>query len=284
VTAASAHKNRFIALSLGSAPDPYAHPVHEDRLRPFIEAPESAAFFMDFDGTLSEIVPDPASARPVDGAREAVAALARRLGLVAVVSGRSAKQLLEWLGPEIEIWGVHGAERVEGGRVVTSDHLMPYLNRMEVARKEAERLLADHDGLLVEDKGPAVALHYRQAPETDLARDVVERTASDLAARYELVIGRGRMVVELKAPVAFSKADVVGRRAREVGVRAVAFAGDDLVDVPAFEELDQLESEGLTCLRVAVASDEAPEELLAHADVIVDGPLGVVEFLSKLAV
>ena len=72
--------------------------------------PEHAGIFTDFDGTLSHIVEVPSDARPVDGARETLSELSDRIGVVAIVSGRAAGELLEWLGPRVEIWGVHGAE------------------------------------------------------------------------------------------------------------------------------------------------------------------------------
>ena len=60
------------------------------------------------------------------------------------------------------------------------------------------------------------------------------------------------------------------------------FVGDDVVDLPAFDALDELARKGLTTLRVAVRSSEAPEELLERADVIVDGPVGVLGLLEDL--
>lgn len=253
-----------------------------DRLRPFIETPESCALFADFDGTLSEIVDDPAAARPVPGAVEALGELAHRFALVAIVSGRSAHELLEWLGSAIEIWGVHGAERVVGGRVEPAEELAPYLARMQDVRDEARRRLSGAPGLLVEDKGSVIALHYRQAPDPAAAAGFVEGVARELASAGDLTIGRGRMVIELRPPIDFSKADVVMTRTLQTGVRAVAFIGDDLVDLPAFEALDDLEASGLTCARVAVASNEAPGELLDRADLVVQGPRGVVSLLEGL--
>ena len=91
------------------------------------------------------------------------------------------------------------------------------------------------------------------------------------------------MVVELKPPVEFSKAEVVLNRAREVDARAVVFAGDDLVDLPAFDALDELERDGRTCLRIAVSSGEAPSELLDRADLVVEGPEGLVAWLMEVS-
>jgi trehalose 6-phosphate phosphatase len=256
--------------------------MDDERLRPFIETPEACALFTDFDGTLSEIVPEPSAARPVAGVREALEELGRRLALVAVVSGRSADQLLEWLGSEIEIWGVHGAEHVVEERVRPTELLIPYLPLMETVRDEARRRLTDVAGIFVEDKRSVIAIHYRQASDHAAAERLVEELARHLAAEHELVVGRGRLVLELKPPIDFSKADVVRNRVRETEARAVAFIGDDLVDLSAFVALDELEAAGLSCLKIGVSSSETPAELLERADLMVEGPRGVVSFLESL--
>ena len=105
-------------------------PVSDELLRPFLERPEAAGVFLDFDGTLSDIVHVPSAARPVEGARDLLSALAQKLAVVAIVSGRSAHELLEWLGPEVEIWGVHGAQRTRDGRVELSPAAAPYEDLM----------------------------------------------------------------------------------------------------------------------------------------------------------
>lgn len=252
-----------------------------DHVAPFLGNPEKAGVFMDFDGTLSEIVDDPAAARPVAGAVDVLVELAARLRLVAIVSGRSAHQLLEWLGPDVEIWGLHGAERTVDGRVEVSERAMPYLPTMQAVAGEARERLAD-DGIEVEDKGVMLGLHFRRASNPSAAADLVESVAVELASAHDLTIGHGRMVVELKPPVRFTKADVVRLRARELDLAAAAFIGDDVVDLPGFDALEELAAEGASIARVGVNSTEAPEELIRRADVVVDGPRGVVEWLSLL--
>ena len=250
-------------------------------LSPFIDSPSSAGVFMDFDGTISEIVDDPAAARPVEGVAGLLADLADRLAVVAVVSGRSAHQLLEWLGPDVEIWGSHGAERTLDGSVEVAETARPYLEVMSRVADEARGALRSH-GVVVEDKGVMLGLHYRRAEDTRRAARRAEEVARDLAGQNDLLVGKGRMVVEIKPPVEFTKADVVRRRARELGLEAAAFIGDDVVDLPAFDALDELARDGVATVRVGVDSSEAPAEVVDRADVVVDGPRGVVEWLSLL--
>lgn len=240
---------------------------------------------MDFDGTLSRIVLVPSDARPIDGAREVLARLAARYAVVSIVSGRSAGELLEWLGPDVEIWGVHGAETVAGGKVVLSPRAAPHRDLIRRVFEDAERRVTELgiEGLLVEDKTAMVNLHYRAADDIERARRLLDGIASDLARQHGLQTATGRLTFELRPPERFSKEDVVLARAREANLGAVLFAGDDTVDIPAFEALDVLASEGVVTVKVAVGSEEAPPELIERADIVVSGPEGTVRFLESLA-
>ena len=65
-------------------------------------------------------------------------------------------------------------------------------------------------------------------------------------------------------------------------LEAVCFLGDDVGDLPAFAALDVLRSRGVHTVKVGVKTAEAPPEVLAHADLVVDGPLGALELLRTL--
>jgi trehalose 6-phosphate phosphatase len=253
-------------------------------LQSLVSQPDNAGLFMDFDGTLSEIVSVPSDARPLPGVPELLKRLDAIFNVVAVVSGRRATELVEWLGSDVEIWGVHGAERVRRGRVVVSDRASPYLDAVAAARAEAEATVdgLDIEGVAVEDKKATVALHYRRAADVDSAEDTLQVLARELARRHGLATSSGKLVIELRPPVDLTKKAVVLERARAAGLRAVAFLGDDRVDLLAFDALDELEAQGVETLRVAVDSAEAPEELLGRADVVVDGPAGAIAWLSDL--
>ena len=248
----------------------------------FRAAPERAGIFTDFDGTLSRIVHVPSAARPVGGAREVLSRLAARFAVVSVVSGRSAGDLLEWLGSGLEIWGVHGAETVADGRVVLSERAKPYEELMRRVLEEARGRTAALEGVLVEDKTVMVGLHFRAAPNIERARASLDAIADDLVEEFGLRRAGGRLAFELRPPENFTKEEVVLMRARQESLSAVLFAGDDRVDIPAFQALDVLASEGVTTVRIAVDSAEAPPELIERADVVVPGPESVVELFEKL--
>jgi len=254
-----------------------------EAIRKFKRDPGSAGLFLDFDGTLSEIVAVPSEARPAPGVLEVLDELSARYRLVAIVSGRSAHELLEWL-PRIEVWGVHGAQRTLDGEVVMSGRAAPFSDLMNHVREDAEAAVraAGIEGVIVEDKGVMVGLHFRAASDRVRAERELDRIAAELAERHGLWRAAGKLAYELRPPAVFSKAAVVLDRAREEDLEAVAFFGDDVVDLPGFDALDILEKEGARTLRVAVDSSEAPRSLIERADVVVPGPAGAVSLLREL--
>ena len=88
------------------------------------------------------------------------------------------------------------------------------------------------------------------------------------------------MSEELVPPIPINKGKVVGDLAE--GLEAVCFFGDDVGDLPAFEALDILRTQGVHALKVVARSAEAPSKLLDAGDVVVDGPVGALEVLTRL--
>lgn len=246
--------------------------------------PQTAGIFADFDGTLSEIAILPHDARPLEGTVELLNRLGRRFALVAIVSGRSATQLAEWLGPEIEIWGTHGAEYSHGGAITLTERAARYEELMGRVRDEAAAELQGLgiEGVVLEDKRIMIGLHFRAAADVEAARATLDEVAQRLADRHGLRRAGGRLAFELRPPDEFSKAAVVLERARAANLEAAMFIGDDRVDLPAFDALDVLRNEGMATVRVAVSSDEVPSELLERADVIVDNPAAALDLLRDL--
>jgi trehalose 6-phosphate phosphatase len=248
-------------------------------LLPFVEEPARAGVFVDYDGSLSPIVLDPATARPLPAARRALARLVPVLGRVAVVSGRPAAFLRDVLAIDgLDYTGNYGLERVVDGEVMLDERVQPFVDVIARAGDEAERAFP---GLRVERKGRvAVTVHWRDDPAR--ADDVV-RWTSAAALRLGLDAPlRGRMAVELRPPVPVDKGTTVASLAR--GMDVAAFAGDDRGDVPAFAALRALTADGALAhsVSIGVTSDESPPEVHG-ADVVVDGPVGLAALLGELA-
>jgi trehalose 6-phosphate phosphatase len=241
-------------------------------LEPLVSDPARTAVLLDFDGTLSEIVERPEAARPAAGARESVGALAAVFGLVAVVSGRRTEEVRLLLGVDgIRYLGLYGME--EGERPSVPETVLARV------RAGAETV----DGTWVEEKGPSVAVHYRQAADPRAARTSLLRELGPVAEAAGLEAIEGKMVVELVPRDRPRKGGAVRALLRESGARAAMYAGDDRADLEAFEELERFGAEGGQAVRVAVAGPETPKALTASADLTVEGPAGLVELLRDLA-
>ncbi len=244
-------------------------------LEPFRVEPQACAVLTDFDGTLSPIVDDPLAARALDAVPDLLERLARRFGLVGVLSGRPAAFLEGLLPSTVRISGLYGLEQSHRG--VRRDHDAVGAWREVVTDVVAAADAGGPEGMRVEPKGISLTLHYRTRPELEGA---VQEWARRQAARSGLDARAARMSVELHPPVAVDKGTAV--EGLVGGLRAVCYLGDDVGDLPAYDALDRLAAGGLHTVRVAVRSPEAPATLLERADEVVDGPEGAVAFLERL--
>jgi trehalose 6-phosphate phosphatase len=245
-------------------------------LDPLRADPSTAGVLSDFDGTLSAIVDDPAAARPLAGAVTALAALAQRYAVVAVLSGRPADFLDGLLPPDVVVSGLYGLERVRNG--VRSDHPNAGAWREVVADVVAAGRASAPDGALVEPKGLSLTVHYRTRPEVAAE---VQAWAERQAARTGLEIRQAKMSVELHPPIRVDKGSALLELA--AGLKAVCFLGDDVGDLPAYEALGQLRAAGVATVGIAVRTGETPAAVQAAADLLVDGPEGALEILRSLA-
>lgn len=241
--------------------------------------PERAGVFLDFDGTLAPVVDDPAAAVAEPRALRVLSELSRTWGRVAVISGRPAAYLLQRLAGagRIRMFGLYGLEQAQGGEpgVRTEPEAARWRQAVTGAADLAERRMPE--GAMVERKGLTVTLHYRSVPER---AEEVGSLAADLAAATGLAPHEGKMSVELRPPLAVDKGTVV--RSLSEGMSAVLFAGDDRGDLPALLQLRGLRRAGMTTVGVVAGSPETPADVASAADVVVDGPAGVVELLSRL--
>jgi trehalose 6-phosphate phosphatase len=249
--------------------------------------PGGALMAFDFDGTLSPIVDDPDRAAAHPEARDRLTALAQRIGHLAVVTGRPADVAVERLGlrsvvglGDVVVLGHYGLQRWDSasGEISVPDP-DPGLERV---RRELPRILADTgmDGAYVEDKGAAVAVHTRRLPDPAGALERLRTPLADLASDAGLALEPGRLVLELRPP-GVDKGGALRSLVAEVRVTSVAFAGDDLGDLAAFDAVDELRAEGVRGLLVCSGSAEV-QALAARADLVVEGPDGLMHWLASL--
>ncbi len=254
-------------------------------LVPLVAHPETTAVLTDFDGTLSPIVSDPSAARPLAGTAEVLIRLARRFAEVAVISGRSVTYLEEHLtraGPpdpvgRVRLVGLYGLEQSWGdGRITVEPEAEGWQVVVDAA---VSRLQRGAPGLvLVEPKGMAVTVHWRRAPE---AEEWVIAAVEAEVERSGLRAHPGRLSVELRPPLDVDKGSVVTTLAGPLS--AAGYFGDDLGDLPAFEALAVLRTEGLATVSVAVLDDESDPRVAAMADLTVSGQREALDALAWLA-
>ena len=216
-----------------SAPTPLSLPP-PPRLRA-----ADLALFLDVDGTLLEIECEPDAVHVPDRLRRILQRLqAASGGALALVSGRSLEQLDRLFSPlRFSAAGLHGLERRNLDRVI--ERAAPDPELFERARRRLAEFADAHEGVLLEDKGLTLALHYRKAPEAaEAAGRLAEMAVAESRGAFALL--RGKMVYELKPPgvdkgraiAAFlAEAPFAGRRP--------VFAGDDMTDEAGFEAVNQ---------------------------------------------
>lgn len=260
--------------------DPKHWQQHREALARLVEqAP--FGFITDIDGTVSPIAPTPEEAFVTDGAREALRALAERVRLVAVVSGRGAADAHRMLDlPGVEIVGSHGLERWRDGQPTLIDEAAPYLEAVRAALDEAAPLITRF-GLTPEPKGITASLHYRNAPNRDALRDAVHPQLANIAARNNLELFEGRYIFELHPPLEVNKGTAVTALAAEYQLAGLIFMGDDVTDLNAFRAVHALRDAGsLRGAALGVVSDESPAGITDESDYTLHGVPDVERFLG----
>ncbi|MFD8072414.1 trehalose-phosphatase [Streptomyces sp. NPDC059718] len=264
-------------------------PEGKDGLAALLAEPRRAVLALDFDGTLAPIVPDPDAARAHPRAAAALARLAPRIGSVVVVTGRPAGVAVRYGGfagvPALEhmvVLGHYGAERWDArSGEVKAPGAHAGVNAVRAELPGVLDAIGAWHGTWVEDKGRAVAVHTRRTEDPQAAFEALSGPLRDLADRHGLIVEPGRMVLELRPP-GMDKGVALNDYLREVGAGPVLYAGDDLGDLAAFGAVEKRRADGLPGVLVCSGSAEVAE-LAARADLVVDGPEGVVALVDALA-
>jgi trehalose 6-phosphate phosphatase len=257
-------------------------------LRAVLESPADALLAVDYDGTLSPIVADPEAAYAEPGATDALSRLAAKLGTVAILTGRPVAAVRRLAGldelpglAELEVLGQYGVERWDtaAGQVVAPEEPAA----VAAAKADLPALLSKV-GVVdahLEDKGRAIGVHVRRAadPEGTYAR--LREPLAAFADQHGLHLEPGKLVLELRAP-GTDKGAALRALVAERGARSVVYAGDDLGDLAAYDGVEELRAEGIPGLLLCSLGAERTA-LTDRADLVVDGPTGLVAWLGDLA-
>ena len=229
-------------------------------------APNRLLVVTDFDGTISEIVDDPAQARLLPEAGDALQRLLPLVLRVAVLSGRSD----HFLRSQIPIAGVMLLGDYGQVGLAREDRL-----RLDRFNREARDHIRTQPGVWLEAKPASSSIHFRSRPQ---AGHALQSRLTPLVEGLHLTLRPGRLVLEV-TPAGADKRRALKRLIAELRPGAVTFAGDDMGDRRAFELVSALTVPHLT---VGVASSEVGASTFAACDLTVDGPPGAAVFLACL--
>jgi trehalose 6-phosphate phosphatase len=204
-------------------------------------AESDIALFLDVDGTLIEIAQSPDSVRVPASLRNTLDLASERVsGALALISGRKLGDLDNLFAPSVyPAAGQHGFER----RDYAGNLVLPQvdLQRLETARGHLSALVARYPGLLLEDKGSGLALHYRNAPHLeDSLRQLMNELLICVSPQFELK--PGKFVFEL-TPAGYSKRTAIEAFMQEAPFagRTPVFVGDDITDEDGFAAVNAME-------------------------------------------
>jgi trehalose-phosphatase len=195
------------------------------------------AIFLDYDGTLAPIVNDPAKARLPQSTRTAVRSLLEKAP-VAVVSGRSAIDVRDLLGLSGVVYaGSHGQEISFPNDIrFESPESIKHLGALDKAERLLTEGLSDVDGVQVERKPFAIAVHTRRAgSEADRLR--AGEMASEVASSAGLVVRKGKEVHELRPDVDWHKGRAIEYLLGDLEGHVPLFIGDDETDEDGFSSV-----------------------------------------------
>ena len=242
----------------------------------------NAGLLLDFDGTLSEFTPLPDDAVIHPKIVGPLSGLARKLALMAVMSGRAAADVRERVGIDGVVYiGNHGAEYIVDGELSVAAEAAGGGGMRGLL--EALKAVVDEPGMVWENKGFSASIHYRMA--ADEAR-VVERLTAVLGSLPQsegLDVFHGNKLIEIRRRDGVNKGAALDRVIRDWDLASVIFLGDDTTDADALRVLRRRRAAGaVRGLGVAVMQAGTPASVLDNADYRLDGVAEVAEFLGHL--
>lgn len=227
--------------------------------------------FLDVDGTLAPIADHPSAAVVPPETRKVVRDLALLPHVfVVVVSGRAATDAAKRVGlSEAWVIGNHGFElALPGAPPEPQNGAAMFVDRIAAAVSRIKGFIREFPGALVEDKRWTLTVHYRLM-DPALAADLESRVA-EVAAEEGLRTTRGKLVIEVRPPIAVTKGTAALALANRLGAfghhASVFMAGDDQTDEDAFIALRSADAEFVT-VRVGGQDDPATADTAAEFSV-----------------
>ena len=235
-----------------------------------------SALVLDIDGTISNIVSRPEEATVSDGIKDSLRRLSQHLSLVAVITAREERVARLMVGVDTLTYVGNYALRSTQAGPGESSGLHDLIG---VVRP----LLAAMPCVMLEEKGIAFSLHYRNCLERGM-RERLIALIEPLALTAGAKLVEGKQVIEVVPARLPHKGSAVAAVLDAAAIRGTVYLGDDLSDIPAFREVVRRRRERrMPALAIAVVDSETPAALRAAADIELYGVGQVAQFLERLA-
>lgn len=242
-----------------------------------------AGLLCDLDGTLAPIVPDPTAARPLPEAVRALTALAARLAVVGIVTGRAATDARRLLGTDrLLVIGNHGLEWLEPG---SAEAQVPSgLDWARAAIDQVAGRVPEEPGTWLEHKGLSATVHFRNAVDPAATRDRVRAAFGDVGA-LGLSVRQGRMSLEVRPAGAGDKGTALQSVVTRHALRGLLVMGDDVTDLDMFRAASDARAGGRLSAAILVVggAGEVPPTVSAAADALLPDPRAAALLLAALA-
>ena len=241
---------------------------------------------LDIDGTLSPIAPTPEEARLYPGVVPLLER-ARDHAHVAIMTGRAIENGAAMVNVDgLTYIGTHGLEWCNGLPTLHPVEILPealaYVEPGKYLLDLVEQHLPALPGVIVQRKRFGGSLHYRLSPDPEYTRQKIWSILEEPARQVNMSLSDGKRIVEVRVPLKVDKGQALRSFVQRFGLRGVVFAGDDRTDLDAVLEIARLRQEGIAALAIVVQHPDTLREMLANADIVVQGVEGMANLLREM--
>lgn len=212
-------------------------------LRSLIKDNNRIFLFLDYDGTLTKIVSEPDKAELSPEVREVLKKVSQRPNIfLAIISGRSLDDIISKVRLKSILYAAnHGLEIYDGKKKFTLKKIpSEFFLNLSSFKIKLRKYLSKTEGVIIEDKGSILAIHYRKVPQEKLRKFSKTFKKLLLAYKDKFNFARGKKVYEIRPPLNFSKKEAVFylEKVLAKGKNDITiYIGDDLTDEDVFRAL-----------------------------------------------
>lgn len=239
---------------------------------------------VDIDGTISPPSTDPLHIKIPENNLGYLAVLVSRIALVAVISGREARDVKELVNIDgVEYIGHYGMEEWQGNHALLHPDARQYVPAVRAIAKELASLRA-LQGIIIQDKWASISIHYRLSTQPAEAKARILAVLDRSTNMNGLRVIEENMVVGIVPPLDIDKGTAVSGLIRKHPLHSALYIGDDVADIPAFNAIHEANRQGgFKGLSIAVTSRVTIPEVITAADFILNGVKETALLLQWLA-